>query len=267
MALVLEGPSPSGELKGDVLNAARRLHPDAKRGLMIAWGQWGQEAAGEAIFASMAHGVIDHFCSGPGDHPTSCFTRRSRACCSNGRRRARELRIPSRSSERPGRAGRMSSERHSSAALSRTRSTSRTRRRESESSRRPAMRAGCRWWRSRTARSWRTPRTLTWRARPGRLSTWNRSSSTSSSSAPDPRASRRPSTALPRGSTRSSWTRAGSAARQPPARSFAIISDFPAASAAGASPSRHTTRLGSSARSSRSCTASLVSSERTTSWS
>ena len=73
VALVLEGPSPTGELKGDVLRAARRLHPDAKRGLMIAWGQWGQEAAGDAIFASMADGLIDHFLVRPGRPPDELF--------------------------------------------------------------------------------------------------------------------------------------------------------------------------------------------------
>ena len=73
VALVLEGPSPTGELKGDVLRAARRLHPDAKRGLMIAWGQWGQEAAGDAIFDSMADGLIDHFLVRPGRPPDELF--------------------------------------------------------------------------------------------------------------------------------------------------------------------------------------------------
>ena len=68
-----EGPAPSGELEGDVLGAARRLHPEAKRGLMIAWGQWGQDATGEAIFDSMADGVIDHFLVRPGKPPDELF--------------------------------------------------------------------------------------------------------------------------------------------------------------------------------------------------
>src|SRR4051794_21533427 len=73
VALVLSGqrlPSATGI---PVLDAARRMHPHAKRGLVIAWGDWGKPAIGEAIFESMARGLIDHYLLQPSSPPDEAF--------------------------------------------------------------------------------------------------------------------------------------------------------------------------------------------------
>ena len=45
----------------DFLADVRRLHPHAKRALLIAWGEWGNDATGAAISEATAHGHIDHY--------------------------------------------------------------------------------------------------------------------------------------------------------------------------------------------------------------
>jgi thioredoxin reductase (NADPH) len=55
------------------LDETRRLHPHAKRGLLIAWGQWGEPATAEAIFDSIAHGRIDHYILRPSASPDELF--------------------------------------------------------------------------------------------------------------------------------------------------------------------------------------------------
>jgi thioredoxin reductase (NADPH) len=56
-----------------VLEAARRSHPHAKRGLVIAWGDWGNPEIGAAIFDSMARGLIDHYMLEPSEPPDEAF--------------------------------------------------------------------------------------------------------------------------------------------------------------------------------------------------
>ena len=63
----------------------RPLHPHAKRGLLIAWGEWGDRAMGEAIHDAVAHGQIDYYVVRPATPRTRCSIRRSRASCSSGR--------------------------------------------------------------------------------------------------------------------------------------------------------------------------------------
>ena len=57
----------------DLLDQARRLHPHAKRGLLIDWGDWGDRPTGEAIFAAIAHGRIDHYVLRPSAPPDELF--------------------------------------------------------------------------------------------------------------------------------------------------------------------------------------------------
>jgi thioredoxin reductase (NADPH) len=73
VALVLAGQWLSGIPRSELLDEARRLHPHAKRGLLIAWGGWGDRATGEAIFDLMAHGRIDHFMIRPSASPDELF--------------------------------------------------------------------------------------------------------------------------------------------------------------------------------------------------
>ena len=70
---MLAGPSLSGMTGTELLDEARRLHPHAKRGLLIAWGSWGDRAVGEAIFDSLAHGRIDNYVLRPSGSPDEVF--------------------------------------------------------------------------------------------------------------------------------------------------------------------------------------------------
>ena len=73
VALILAGPWLREMTGGELLDEARHLHPHAKRGLLIAWGGWGDRATGEAIFDSIAHGRIDHYVLRPSASPDELF--------------------------------------------------------------------------------------------------------------------------------------------------------------------------------------------------
>jgi thioredoxin reductase (NADPH) len=73
VALVLAGQSLSAGGRRELLDDARRLHPHARRGLMIAWGSLGDPATGETIFDSIAHGRIDHYVLRPSTSPDELF--------------------------------------------------------------------------------------------------------------------------------------------------------------------------------------------------
>jgi thioredoxin reductase (NADPH) len=73
VALVLAGQWLSGMTGSELLEQARHRHPHAKRGLLIAWGGWGDPATGEAIFDSIAHGRIDHYVLRPSESPDELF--------------------------------------------------------------------------------------------------------------------------------------------------------------------------------------------------
>jgi thioredoxin reductase (NADPH) len=73
VALVLAGRSlvdmPASELLTDV----RRLHPRAKRALVIEFGEWGKRAVGDAIFEGIADGRFDHYVIRPAESPDELF--------------------------------------------------------------------------------------------------------------------------------------------------------------------------------------------------
>ena len=73
VALVLAGQWLSGMTGIELLDEARRLHPHAKRGLLIAWGGWGDPATGKVIFDSIARGRIDHYVLRPSASPDELF--------------------------------------------------------------------------------------------------------------------------------------------------------------------------------------------------
>jgi thioredoxin reductase (NADPH) len=73
VALVIAGQWLSGMTGTELLDEARHLHPHAKRGLLIAWGGWGDQATGEAIFDAIAHGRIDHYLLRPSESPDELF--------------------------------------------------------------------------------------------------------------------------------------------------------------------------------------------------
>jgi len=73
VALVLSGLRLSETTGIELMDAARRLHPHAKRGLVIAWGDWGDRETGQAIFGAMTRGRIDHYVLRPSKPPDEVF--------------------------------------------------------------------------------------------------------------------------------------------------------------------------------------------------
>jgi thioredoxin reductase (NADPH) len=65
VALVLAGQSLSGTTGEELLDHVRRLHPHAKRALLVSANTWADESAAEAIRALMALGRIDYFVPRP----------------------------------------------------------------------------------------------------------------------------------------------------------------------------------------------------------
>ena len=51
----------------------RRLHPHAKRALLVGWGDWGFRATGDAILEAIEHGKIDHYVVRPVAPPDELF--------------------------------------------------------------------------------------------------------------------------------------------------------------------------------------------------
>jgi thioredoxin reductase (NADPH) len=73
VAVVLAGQWLSETTGGELLERARRLHPHAKRALLVAWGEAGQRPTAEAIFDSMALGRIDYYVLRPAVSPDELF--------------------------------------------------------------------------------------------------------------------------------------------------------------------------------------------------
>jgi thioredoxin reductase (NADPH) len=73
VALVLAGQWLPGTTGGELLERVGRLHPHAKRGLLVAWEEWGRRPTAKAISDSMALGQIDHFVLRPTVSPDELF--------------------------------------------------------------------------------------------------------------------------------------------------------------------------------------------------
>lgn len=67
VALVLAGQWLDGMTGGDFLDRVKRLHPHAKRALLVPWGAWGDRETTDAILGSMALGRIDYYVVRPAD--------------------------------------------------------------------------------------------------------------------------------------------------------------------------------------------------------
>lgn len=77
VALVLAGLVDGGdEITGsELLARAREIHPHAKRGLLLAWGAWGNPATREAVLRAMGIGDIDYYVLKPWWSPDEQFHR------------------------------------------------------------------------------------------------------------------------------------------------------------------------------------------------
>jgi thioredoxin reductase (NADPH) len=73
VALALAGQWLSGVTGVELLARVHQLHPHAKRGLLIAWGEWGDRAMGDAIHDAIAHGQIDYYVVRPAEPPDEVF--------------------------------------------------------------------------------------------------------------------------------------------------------------------------------------------------
>ena len=65
-------PDVTGE---ELLARVGRLHPHAKRGLLIEWGGWGDRPTADAILRAMAMGSIDYYVLKPWRSPDELFHR------------------------------------------------------------------------------------------------------------------------------------------------------------------------------------------------
>lgn len=59
----------------DLLTRVRELHPQAKRALLIAWGDWADEPTADAIRDAVSRGCIDHYVLKPWKSPDELFHR------------------------------------------------------------------------------------------------------------------------------------------------------------------------------------------------
>ena len=73
VALVLAGQWLDGTTGSELLGEVRRLHPHAKRALLVPWrGLW-DRATGDAVFDAIARGHIDHYVVRPATAPDELF--------------------------------------------------------------------------------------------------------------------------------------------------------------------------------------------------
>jgi len=72
VALLLAAQSAI-EATNDLLDAAHRLHPHAKRAMLVSTDAWMDTRTAEAIRASMTLGRVDHFVLEPGPPPDEVF--------------------------------------------------------------------------------------------------------------------------------------------------------------------------------------------------
>src|SRR5215210_2288876 len=64
------------EMSGsEFLARVRRIHPHARRALMIDWGAWGHRRTADALVQAMALGHIDHYVLKPAREPDELFHR------------------------------------------------------------------------------------------------------------------------------------------------------------------------------------------------
>src|SRR3954451_2049131 len=75
VAVVLADQWMPGLTGTEVLRRVRELHPQAKRGLLIDFGAWGDPATADAVLRAMAMGQIDYYVLKPWRSPDELFHR------------------------------------------------------------------------------------------------------------------------------------------------------------------------------------------------
>ena len=64
----------------ELLARAHRMHPTARRVLLVAWGEWSERATVDAILGAMALGHIDSYALKPWRSPDERFHRTITEC-------------------------------------------------------------------------------------------------------------------------------------------------------------------------------------------
>jgi thioredoxin reductase (NADPH) len=75
VALVLADQWMTGLTGAELLVRVQEHHPQAKRGLLIAWGEWGDEPTADAVREGMALGHFDYYVLKPWKSPDELFHR------------------------------------------------------------------------------------------------------------------------------------------------------------------------------------------------
>ena len=75
VALVLADRGAPPMTGVELLTVAKRLDSDTKRGLLVSWGAWGDEATAKAIIDAMTFGGIDYYVLKPWRSPDEFFHR------------------------------------------------------------------------------------------------------------------------------------------------------------------------------------------------
>ena len=73
VAVVLAGKEVDDPSCSELLAEVRRLHPHAKRALLVGWGEWGFRETGDAILEAIENGKIDHYVVRPVAPPDELF--------------------------------------------------------------------------------------------------------------------------------------------------------------------------------------------------
>ena len=73
VALILVGPWRASEPGDQVMRTVRKLHPNARRAVLIAWAEWGEPATGRAIFGGISDGRFEHYVLRPSASPDEQF--------------------------------------------------------------------------------------------------------------------------------------------------------------------------------------------------
>jgi thioredoxin reductase (NADPH) len=75
VAVVLADQWMDGLTGVELLSRVQQLHPNAKRGLLVEWGAWGDARTADAIVGAMAEGRIDYYVLKPWRSPDELFQR------------------------------------------------------------------------------------------------------------------------------------------------------------------------------------------------
>ncbi len=75
VAVVLVDETFSDEARSEIFAAARTLHPNARRALLIAWGAWARPGSAQKILRSMAIGDISYYVLKPWAYGDEFFHR------------------------------------------------------------------------------------------------------------------------------------------------------------------------------------------------